>query len=143
MLLFPSSIVFADLGNTMAEFAGIAASGEIFGVSRYVSVPLCALIIWLIVVRGSYRVVEKFFIFGCTIYLSYIVCGFIISPNWLEIAQAVITPDFSSIKKPIFLLLLALLEQPLLHGCNFISNRPLLKKALKQRTSGFLKLIFS
>ena len=62
-----------DLGNTVAEFAGVAASMQIFHISKYVSVPLAAIAVWILVVRGSYRQVEKIFLVACGFYLSYVV----------------------------------------------------------------------
>ncbi|PIK16484.1 Nramp family divalent metal transporter [Halobacteriovorax sp. JY17] len=87
-------LIFADLGNTMAEFAGIASAGEIFGISKYVSVPLCSLFVWLLITKGNYKTVERIFIAGCAIYLSYIVSGFMIGPDWGEVAKATFIPDF-------------------------------------------------
>src|SRR3984885_11785193 len=62
-----------DLGNTVAEFAGVAASMQIFGVSKFISVPLAGIAVWLLVVKGSYRQVEKIFLVACGFYLSYVV----------------------------------------------------------------------
>src|SRR5580658_7962976 len=64
--------LLVDLGNTVAEFAGVAASMQIFGVAKYLSVPLAALIVWFLVVRGSYSSVEKIFLIACVFYLSYV-----------------------------------------------------------------------
>jgi NRAMP (natural resistance-associated macrophage protein)-like metal ion transporter len=87
-------LIFADLGNTMAEFAGIASAGEIFGISRYISVPFCSLFVWILITKGNYKTVERIFIAGCTVYLSYIVSGFIIGPDWGEVLHATFIPDF-------------------------------------------------
>jgi Mn2+/Fe2+ NRAMP family transporter len=90
-------LVIADLGNTMAEFAGIASAGEIFGISRYISVPICSILVWLLILKGNYKIVERIFLAGCTVYLSYIISGFIISPPWQEILTSIITPDIKGI----------------------------------------------
>src|ERR1700756_2365036 len=76
-----------DLGNTVAEFAGVAASMQIFGVSKYVSVPLAAIAVWLLVVKGSYRQVEKIFLVACGFYLSYVVSAILAKPDWLLAAK--------------------------------------------------------
>src|ERR1700722_424484 len=60
-----------DLGNTVAEFAGVAAAMQIFGVSKYLSVPLAAIAVWMLVVQGSARQVEKIFLVACGFYISY------------------------------------------------------------------------
>ena len=72
-----------DLGNTAAEFAGVAASMEIFGISKYISVPLAAIAVWLLVVRGSYKQVEKIFLVACAFYVTYIVSAILAKPDWL------------------------------------------------------------
>ena len=91
-------LIFADLGNTMAEFAGIAASGEIFGISKYVSVPICSVFVWLLVIKGDYKVVERVFLVGCTVYLAYIISGFMAQPEWKTVLTSVVVPNFSAIK---------------------------------------------
>ncbi len=90
-------LIFADLGNTMAEFAGIASAGEIFGISKYLSVPICSIFVWLLVLKGDYKIVERVFLAGCTVYLAYIVSGFMVGPDWLEVTKAVFTPDVTDI----------------------------------------------
>src|SRR5271170_6602163 len=85
--------LLVDLGNTVAEFAGVAASMEIFGISKYVSVPLAAIAVWLLVVRGSYRQVEKIFLVACAFYLSYVVSAFLAKPPWLYAFKQTIVPN--------------------------------------------------
>jgi Mn2+/Fe2+ NRAMP family transporter len=75
-------LVFANLTNVMAEFAGIASSTELFHISRYFSVPICAIFVWWLVVRGNYRSVEKIFLGACGIYITYIVSGLLVNPDW-------------------------------------------------------------
>src|ERR1700749_76776 len=83
-----------DLGNTVAEFAGVAASMQIFGVSKYVSVPLAAIAVWLLVVKGSYRQVEKIFLVACGFYLTYVASAFLAKPDWLLAAKETVAPSF-------------------------------------------------
>lgn len=97
-------LVLADLGNTVAEFAGWASAMEIFGVSKYISVPIGAFLVWWLVVKGSYKFVEKVFLFACTIYLTYIVSAVLAHPPWGEIMIATVTPSFEF--KPSYLMML-------------------------------------
>ncbi|MFZ0881180.1 MAG: Nramp family divalent metal transporter [Candidatus Acidiferrales bacterium] len=83
-----------DLGNTVAEFAGVAASMEIFGISKYISVPIAAVIVWFLVVRGSYAQVEKIFLVACGFYLTYVVSAFLAKPDWLLAAKETVIPSF-------------------------------------------------
>ena len=75
-----------------AEFAGVAASMQIFGISKYMSVPIAAMAVWILVVRGSYRQVEKIFLAACALYLSYVVSAVLAKPNWIVAAKATVIP---------------------------------------------------
>jgi len=86
-------LFFVNLTNVMAEFAGIAASLEIFHLSRYFSVPIAALFVWMIVVKGTYKSVEKIFLFACFFYISYIISGLIAKPDWSEVTRQMIFPE--------------------------------------------------
>jgi Mn2+/Fe2+ NRAMP family transporter len=80
------ALVIANLGNTMAEFAGVAESMAIFGVPKYVSVPLVALLVWLLVLKGTARIVERVFLVACLFYVSYLIAGVLAKPDWHEVA---------------------------------------------------------
>ena len=81
-----------DMGNVCAEFAGVAASMQIFGISKYISVPLAALAVWILVLRGTYRQVEKIFLAACVLYLSYIGSAILAKPDWLAAARDTAIP---------------------------------------------------
>ena len=87
-------LVVANLMNVMANFAGIASSLELFQVSRYYSVPAGALIVWLLVVKGTYARVEKVFLFATVLYVSYIVAGILVKPDWKQAALYSVKPEF-------------------------------------------------
>jgi NRAMP (natural resistance-associated macrophage protein)-like metal ion transporter len=89
------ALVFVNITNTISEFAGIAASGEIFGVSRYIAVPLAALAVWWIVVKGSYKSVEKIFLFACLFYVSYLISGVMAHPQWGDVVKNTLVPTFN------------------------------------------------
>src|SRR4029077_20702126 len=84
--------LLVDLGNTVAEFAGVAASMQIFGISKYVAVPIAAIAVWLLLVRGSYSQVEKIFLVACAFYLSYVVSAVLAKPDWLLAAKETVAP---------------------------------------------------
>jgi len=88
------ALVITNAANTASEFAGLAAAGEILGVTRYLVVPACALLVWVLVVKGTYRGVEKAFLFACLIYLAYPISGFL-APNlkWGEVFHQTIMPS--------------------------------------------------
>ena len=88
------ALVLTNFGNVIAEFAGVASSLEIFHVSKYVSVPLAAVVVWLLVVKGTYRSVEKVFLSACIFYVTYIVAGFLAKPDWAAVGGDIISPSF-------------------------------------------------
>ena len=89
-------VLIANLANTVSEFAGVAASMEIFGVSKYIAVPLAAVGVWLLIVKGNYKVVERVFLVASAIYLAYIASGFMAKPDWGAVAKDFVTPRFSA-----------------------------------------------
>jgi len=88
-------LLLGNLGNIMSEFAGVAASMELFGVSKYLSLPLAALFIWWLVLRWSYKVVERVFLAACLIYICYIFSGFLAHPQWGVVSRELVLPSFS------------------------------------------------
>src|ERR1700757_4278933 len=85
-------ILITNFGNVVAEFAGIAGSLELFGLSKYYTVPICAVIVWLIVVKGQYKSVEKVFLAASFFYITYIVAGVLAKPAWGEALIATVKP---------------------------------------------------
>jgi NRAMP (natural resistance-associated macrophage protein)-like metal ion transporter len=83
-----------DMGNTTAEFAGWAASLELFGVSKYASVPIAAVFVWILVVKGTYRMFERVFLVICLVYFTYAVAAFMAKPAWGDVARQLVLPSF-------------------------------------------------
>ncbi len=84
---------FVDLANVVAEFAGVAAAMQIFGVSKYIAVPIAAIIVWVLVLRGTYRQVEVIFFAACGFYLAYVLSAVLAKPDWLEAAKHTVIPN--------------------------------------------------
>lgn len=84
----------ANAAVTVSEFVGIAAAGEIFGVSRYISVPLAALLVWLVVTRGNYPLAEKFYLALSLVFLTYFAAVFMVGPDWGTVARGSLIPTF-------------------------------------------------
>ena len=75
-------LVIVNFGNIIAEFSGIAGSMQLFHISKYASVPICALLVWVLIVKGDYKSVEKVFLTASVFYIAYIVAGVLSGPNW-------------------------------------------------------------
>jgi NRAMP (natural resistance-associated macrophage protein)-like metal ion transporter len=90
--LMMAVLVVVNLTNVMSEFAGIATSLELFHISRYISVPLAAVAVWFLVVKGNYQSVEKIFLFACVLYVTYVISGFLVKPDWKEAAIYSVRP---------------------------------------------------
>jgi Mn2+/Fe2+ NRAMP family transporter len=88
------ALVLTNFGNVIAEFAGVASSLEIFGISKYLTVPAAAVVVWLLVVKGTYRSVEKIFLYACIFYVTYIVAGFLAKPDWAAVGTSLVAPSF-------------------------------------------------
>jgi len=88
------ALLIANGGVTVSEFVGIAAATELFGVPRYVSVPIAAISIWWLVVKGSYKRVERVFLLMSLVFLGYVVSAFLAHPAWGTIAHEIVRPRF-------------------------------------------------
>jgi Mn2+/Fe2+ NRAMP family transporter len=88
------ALLIANAGVTVSEFVGIAAASELFGVSHYVSVPLSAILIWFLIVKGSYKKVERVFLLMSLVFLGYIVSAFLSRPDWSAVAVGMVRPEF-------------------------------------------------
>lgn len=97
LLMF--ALVITNFGNVVAEFAGVAASMELFHVSKYISVPIAAVLVWLIVVKGSYKSVEKIFLLASAVYIAYVAAGVMAGPAWQEAMVATVRPPHLSMFK--------------------------------------------
>ena len=86
-------LLLADIGNTTTEFAGVAGSMEVLGVSKYISVPLVGGIIWILVVKGNYKIAEKVFLIFSLSLLVYVISALMGNPHWGEIGKAIIKPE--------------------------------------------------
>lgn len=87
------SLIIADIGNTATEFAGVAGSLGVFGMSKYVSVPLAAIAVWILVVRGNYRITERVFLMFSFCLLSYVISAVLAKPDWKAIGSGFIMPE--------------------------------------------------
>jgi NRAMP (natural resistance-associated macrophage protein)-like metal ion transporter len=102
------TMLIANLGTIAAEFAGIAASLSIFGVNKFISVPLAAVIVWLVLSRGSFKTTQKIFLIFSAFYIVYIINGFVIHPDFGASFHSLFTPSIEW-SAPFFLIMIALI----------------------------------
>ena len=88
------ALLIGNVCTTFSEFAGIASGMEMFGVSKYLAVPVAALAVWLLIVGGSYKRVEKVFLILSLVFVTYVIAAFLAQPNWEETAINTIVPHF-------------------------------------------------
>jgi NRAMP (natural resistance-associated macrophage protein)-like metal ion transporter len=88
-------VFLTNMGNVFSEFAGLAAGLEVFGVNKFISVPIGAFLVWWMVVKGTYKSVEKAFLVACVFYVSYIITGIIVKPDWEHVFSQFAHPQLS------------------------------------------------
>ncbi len=87
-------LLIADIGNTTTEFAGVAGSMEVFHVSKYISVPIVGFLVWILVVKGTYKIAERIFLVFSVSLLTYVISAILGKPHWSEIGHSIIHPNF-------------------------------------------------
>jgi Mn2+/Fe2+ NRAMP family transporter len=99
------ALLVTNFGNIVAEFAGIAAAGELFGIPKWLTVPLAASVVWALVLKLDYNKIEKVFLVATLFYIAYIITGFQIDADWGEVGKALVVPQFSSDKAYLLMLI--------------------------------------
>lgn len=133
------ALFITNMGNSISEFAGIAASLEIFGISRYVSVPVSALGVWLLIVKGSYKTVEKVFLVACMVYVAYPIAAFMAGPKWDTILRATVTPSFTS-DSAYLMTLIGIIGTTIAPWMQFYQQSAVVEKGITAEQYGFTRL---
>jgi len=104
--LLMCGLVVCNMGDVASEFAGVASSMELFGMSKYISVPIAAVLVWLLVVYADYRKLEKIFVFLSFLYIAYIITAFLAGPDWFQASKHILRlPRVSELKDNAYLYL--------------------------------------
>ena len=130
--LMMGALVLANFGNVMAEFAGVATSLEIFGLSRYLSVPISAVLVWLLVVKGDYKGVEKVFLVASTFYITYIISGFLARPDWKQAALHTLRPTIH-LETDYILMVVGLIGTTIAPWMQFYQQAAVVEKGVQAR----------
>ncbi len=132
-------LLVANFGTTVAEFAGWAASMEIFGLSKYIMVPLGSFLIWILVTKGSYRVVESILLGACLLYFGYVFSGFMAKPEWGEVIQSTLIPKVKP--EPEFIMLsIAIIGTTITPWMQFYLQSSIAEKGIKKKDYSYSKL---
>lgn len=102
-LLSAIALVLANIGTMTAEFAGIAAAGNLFGISKYLTVPIAGLVVSFLVLRGSFARVEKVFFILASVFIAYVIAGFMAKPDWSAAAKGMIVPSMPLTQEALFI----------------------------------------
>ncbi|NJD68003.1 MAG: Mn transporter [Candidatus Methylomirabilota bacterium] len=132
-------LVVANLANTVSEFAGVAASLEIFGVSRYLTVPFAALIVSWLVVKGTYRLVERIFLGASLFYAVYLVSAFLAGPSWPAVLRQTVRPTFH-IERDYLTMLITLVGTTIAPWMQFYIQASIVDKGVPRQAYGYVKL---
>ena len=133
------AFLVSNFTNTISEFSGIAASCEIFGVSRYISLPIFAIIIWWIVVKGTYKSVEKIFLAACVFYLAYVVTGFMVHQQWNAIGREVVHPKFM-FDKAYILMIMGIIGTTIAPWMQFYQQSSVVEKGINIKDYKYARL---
>ena len=128
-------ILITNFGNVVTEFIGIATSLELFGLSRYVTVPVCAVIVWLIVVKGQYKSVEKVFLAASFFYITYIFAGALAHPAWKVATIATFKPpDWTKFRdQPYLYMVIAVVGTTIAPWMQFYLQSSIVEKGVTAR----------
>lgn len=124
------TLFIANLGTTIAQFAGVAAAGELFGISKYISVPFAGLLMSVLILKANYKYVEKALLVLTFASLSYVIAVFVVKPDWAAVGNAFVRPSFQ-FERDYILTILAVIGTTITPWGIFIYRLPLLTKAWK------------
>lgn len=133
------ALLLTNLGNSISEFAGIAASLEIFGISKYLSVPASGIVVWMLIVKGSYRTVEKVFLVACVVYIAYPIAAFMAGPQWDLVLKASVTPTFKS-DSGFIMTMIGLVGTTIAPWMQFYQQSSVVEKGITAEQYGFTRL---
>lgn len=125
-------LLIADIGNTTTEFAGVAGSMEIFGISKYISVPIVAFMVWILVVKGTYKIAERIFLIFSVSLLTYIISAVMGKPHWEEIGTAIIRPHLK-INNDSLAMIIMLIGTTIAPWMQFYMQSSVIEKGLKMK----------
>ncbi len=132
-------LLITNYANTAGQFAGLAEAAEIFGISRFFAVPVGAAAIWLLVVSGSYRGVERIFLLACLVYLAYPISGYLAEPDWGEVARQSVLPSIT-VDRAFMLVAVGIVGASLAPWMQFFLQSAIVERGVKPEEYGRVRL---
>ncbi|MEI7980381.1 MAG: Nramp family divalent metal transporter [Bacteroidota bacterium] len=129
-------LLLADIGNTTTEFAGVAGSMEVFSVSKYISVPVVAFMVWFLVVKGNYKIAERIFLLFSVSLLMYVVSALMGKPDWSEIGKSIIRPQMDFDQRSLEVIL-GIIGTTIAPWMQFYMQSSVIEKGLKMKQYRF------
>jgi len=134
-----AGLLITNLGNVIAEFAGIAASGELFGISKLLLVPACAVFVWVLIVKSNYKSMEKAFLIACLFYISYVIAGLMANPDWGMIGASMVKPTIV-FESAYLLMLVGLVGTTIAPWMQFYLQSAVVEKGLQKESLKYSRL---
>jgi len=132
-------LLIADIGNTTTEFAGVAGSMEVFSISKYISVPIVSLMVWILVVKGNYKIAERIFLLFSASLLMYVVSALMGKPHWKEIGSSIVHPKMDMSSEGLAMVI-GIIGTTIAPWMQFYMQSSVIEKRLKMRKYKFTLL---
>ena len=131
-------LLIADIGNTTTEFAGVAGSMEVLGVNKYISVPIAGVLVWLLVVKGNYKIAERIFIVLSLALFSYIISALMSKPDWAQVGNSVLHPQIE-FKTDYLAMIIGIVGTTIAPWMQFYMQSSVIEKGLKKENFRFVR----
>jgi len=132
-------LIIANFATTLSEFAGIASAGEIFGISKYILVPLCAIVVWFLILKSNYKLLERFFLVLILFYITYVVAGIMSKPDWGVVAKETISPTIK-LSSAYIVVMIAMIGTTITPWMQFYLQSSIVEKGVKVKNYVYSKI---
>lgn len=139
-MLLLITLLFANLSITISEFAGIAAAGELFGISKLAFIPICAAIVLVLILRLNYSNIEKFFLGLAFFYVCYIISGFMARPDWGEILHKTVAPSFAAFSPAYLYVVIGIIGTTITPWMQFYLQSSIVEKGIRVKDYKYSRL---
>jgi NRAMP (natural resistance-associated macrophage protein)-like metal ion transporter len=132
-------LLITNFGNIIAEFSGIAAASELIGIPRWISVPIAAAFVWALVIAGTYATIEKVFLVATLFYVSYIITGFKVNPDWANVGKALVVPHITA-DRAYLMMLIGVIGTTIAPWMQFYQQASVVEKNINVKNYGYSRL---